>query len=335
MTTPAPQPIVMDCDTGIDDAIAIMYAVLSPAVELLAVGAVWGNTTVKNATRNTLHVLDLVGATEVPVAAGAASPLAGGQAVFAPHVHGGDGQGGMAPETAAREAAPHSAAQQLVETIRARPGEVEIVAVGPLTNVAMALLLEPDLPRLAKGLTIMGGAALAPGNVTPMAEANILCDPEAAHAAFAAEWPLTIVPLDVTMLVHLTETHRTRLAAAGPAAQYIAGALETYFSFFASENYDERQSPMHDVLAVAIAAGQLVPTLAPTVTATVDISQGPSRGKTICDLRGIYRNYPPIEGARATVVLEVPDGFADEVVAMLSAAGDGGGAAGAAAGGVA
>lgn len=310
--------ILLDCDTGVDDALAIAYAALCTDIDLVGVGSVWGNVEVEQATRNSLHVLDLAGASDVPVAPGSAGPIDGSPAVYAHHVHGPDGQGGAAPRRAARQAASQSAAEQMIDVCRNSPGEIEIVAVGPLTNVAVALALHPELTQHARGLTIMGGTALAPGNVTPMAEANIWCDAVAARAAFEAPWSLTVVPLDVTMQVRLTDSHRARLSEAdGGLGPYLASALDFYFGFFEQAAFGERQSAMHDVLAVAIAAGHLVPILAPVVNATVDTSWGPSRGATVCDLRGKYMGYPEQPGGRARVVLEVSDGFEEVVVSTL------------------
>ena len=311
-------PILLDCDTGVDDALAIAYAALNSDIDLVGVGSVWGNVEVEQATRNSLHVLDLAGASDVPVAPGSAGPIDGSPPVYAHHVHGPDGQGGAAPAVVGRRAASRSAAEQMIEVCRGSPGEVEIVAVGPLTNVAVALALDPELAKQARGLTIMGGAALAPGNVTPMAEANIWCDAVAAHAAFEAPWLVTMVPLDVTMRVRLTESHRTRLGTAdGRLGPYLASALDFYFGFFEQVAFGQRQSAIHDVLAVAVAAGHLAPILAPVVHATVDTSSGPSRGATICDLRGRYMGYPEQRDGRARVVLEVPAGFEEVVVSTL------------------
>ena len=310
-------PIVLDVDTGIDDTIALLFAALHPEVELVAAGAVWGNVEVETATRNTLHALALVGADSVPVAAGAAGPLSGRPAVHAHHVHGDDGQGNAGDRAFTGTAAPIGAAEQIVSVARARPGQVELVATGPLTNVALALGLCPELPRLFRGVTIMGGAALAPGNVTPVAEANVWCDPEAAHAVFGADWLLTVVPLDVTMRTLLTESHRERLLAAGGIAAYVGTILDFYFDFFAANAFGKRMSCMHDVLAVAVAAGILEPTLMPTVHATVDTGDGPGRGQTIFDLRGRYQGYPAQPGARCRVVLECDTAFAAAVVELL------------------
>ena len=313
--------IVLDVDTGVDDTMAILYAALHPAVDLVAAGSVWGNVDVDTATRNTLHTLAMAGLPDVPVAEGAAGPMDGSPAHYAYHVHGEDGQGNRGTGRIIGTPSGESAGQQLVRLTKKYPGEVEIVTVGPLTNLALGLELEPDLPLLVRGVTIMGGAALGPGNVTEVAEANIYSDPEAAAAVFAAEWPLTMVGLDVTMRVLLLEEHRAQLAAAGTIAQYVSRILDFYFDFYV-ESFGRRLSCMHDVLAVAIAAGTLIPTLAPVVGAKVDATNGPGRGQTLCDLRGMYMGFPEQEGARCRVVLECDSDFASEYVSFLVAAGD-------------
>jgi purine nucleosidase len=314
-----PQRMVLDCDTGVDDTLAILYATLHPAVHLMGVGAVWGNVDVDTATRNSLHTVHMAGRPDIPVARGAAGPLAGSPPVFAYHVHGRDGQGNAGTGRAVGQPVTETAAEQIVRFARAHPG---VVAVGPLTNLALALGLCPELPRLLQGVTIMGGAALAPGNVTEVAEANIWCDPEAAAAVFRAPWPLTMVGLDVTMRTTLHDGHRARLDAGGSIGRYVSGILDHYIEFFAAQAFGERRSCMHDVLAVAIAAGTLVPTLAPTVRAFVETGDGPTRGQTVCDLRGMYMGHPPQEGAHCRVVLQTDPAFADEVVDLIAGAGD-------------
>jgi purine nucleosidase len=314
--------MVLDCDTGIDDTMALLYAALHPDIDLLAVGAVWGNVDVDLATRNSLHTLAMVGRSAVPVARGAAGPSNGGPAELAYHVHGDDGQGNAGTGLDVGAPVGRTAAEQLVEVVRAHPGEVEVVAVGPLTNVAEALALCPELPSLARGVTVMGGAALAPGNVTEVAEANTWHDPEAAAAVFGAAWPVTMVGLDVTMRTTLDEGHRARLARGGTVGQYMARILDFYFDFFAATSFGERRGCLHDTMAVAVAAGTLVPDLAPTVRVAVDVSDGIGRGQTVCDLRGRYMGFPAQEGAHCTVVLEADVDFADQVVALIADAGD-------------
>src|SRR5690625_1908690 len=154
------QPIILDCDTGVDDTMAILYAALHPKIELVALGSVWGNIDVPTATRNCLHTLAMIGRPDIPVAPGASGPPTQAPPTFAYHVHGDDGQGNAGH---AGECFPDvkpqnmSAAQQIIEHARARPGEIEIVAVGPMTNIALALAIAPDLPNMVKGITIMGG----------------------------------------------------------------------------------------------------------------------------------------------------------------------------------
>ena len=322
MTTDAPLKVVLDCDTGVDDTLAILYAALHPAVDLLAVGSVWGNVDVETATRNSLHTVHMAGRPEVTVARGAAGPITGAPPVFAYHVHGDDGQGNAGTGRTVGAPVDGTAAEQIVRLARRYPGEVEVVAVGPMTNLAVALALCPELPTLLRGVTIIGGAARAPGNVTEVAEANIWCDPEAAAAVFRAPWPLTMVGLDVTMRTTLDEGHRRRLAAGGQIGGYVAGILDHYMGFFAQAAFGERRSCLHDAVAVAVAAGTLVPALAPTVNAFVVVGDGPTRGQTVCDLRGRYMGYPAQDGAHCRVVLETDPAFADDLVELIAAAGD-------------
>lgn len=318
-----PTKVLLDCDTGCDDTLAILYAALHPDIDLLAVGSVWGNVSTEIAARNSAHTLAMVGRGEIPVAQGAAGPITGAPAVFAYHVHGEDGQGGAGDPSFTPTLSEETAAQQIVRLVHAHPDEVELIAVGPMTNLALALALAPELPGLVRGVTIMGGAALAPGNVTPVAEANIWCDPESAAAVFRAPWRLRMVGLDVTMRTLLTEDHRAQLlAGAGSVSRYVGRMLDFYFDFFAVNAFGERSSCMHDALAVAIGAGTLTPLLAPTVRVSVDTSDGPGRGQTICDLRGRYMGFPDQEGAHCEVVLDSDPDFAAAVVGLIGSAGD-------------
>lgn len=312
--------IFLDVDTGVDDTLAILYAALHPDIEIAGVGAVWGNVEVETAARNSAHALVLAGAADVPVAVGAAGPSNGDAAVYAHHVHGDDGQGNAGdPSFTGGATWDGDAADLLVSLARERPGELALVATGPLTNVALALERSPELPDLLSDMTVMGGAAYAPGNITPVAEANVHCDPEAAAAVFAAPWKLTVVGLDVTMRELLDESHLARLAAGGPEGRYAAQILPFYFDFFADAAFGERLSCMHDAIAVAVAAGTLGLREAPLVHAEVDATKGPGRGQTIFDLRGRYRGYPSQEGARCRVVLEVEGGFGDRLVDLIAA----------------
>lgn len=314
--------VILDCDTGCDDTMAILYAALHPEIELLAIGAVWGNVDVQRAAVNSQHTVAMVGRSDIPVAIGAAGPSNLGPEHLGYHVHGADGQGNEGDPAYVPTLSNERAADQIIRLARAHPGEIELIAVGPLTNLAVALSLEPGLPSLLRGVTIMGGAALAPGNRTPVAEANIVHDPEAAAAVFAAPWPLTMVGLDVTMRVLLDEGQRQQLLAGGSVSAYVGRIVKFYMDYFTANAFSQPLSCIHDVLAVAIGTGTLEPTLAPIVRAEVDTGYGPSRGQTVCDLRGRYRGFPAQEEAHCRVVLECDPDFAQQVVDLLVAAGD-------------
>jgi len=310
--------MILDCDTGVDDTMAIMYAALNPDIDLLAVGTVWGNVDVPQATRNTLHTLELVGRAEVPVAQGAAGPLLRKDSYFAYFVHGDDGQGNVYDGAPVGAAAPITAAQQIIELVHAHPGEVWLVPVGPLTNVATALALDPELPQLVAGVSLMGGNALAPGNATPVAEANIAHDAEAAAAVFRAPWPIIMAGLDVTMTVVITPERRAVLDAGGRAAQYMSRIMQLYGDVI-GQSFGRWTATMHDTIAVAAAAGALAIRSAPVVHVEVDCSDGPSHGATVCDMRGLYSGFPPQDGAHCTVLLDIDDAIADDVLDLIAA----------------
>ena len=215
--------VILDTDPGVDDAMAIAYALVHPDIELLALTVVFGNINIDFATRNAQYVLDVLGATDVAVAKGAAIPSVQAPRPHADFVHGADGLGniypGSVPGIAAAQAAPlrtdarHStiepldAADFIINAARENPGQITLVAVGPLTNIAEALRREPSLPDLVAGLVIMGGTVDEPGNVSPVSEANFLNDPHAADALFAVDWPATVVGLDVTHQIMLKDSH--------------------------------------------------------------------------------------------------------------------------------
>lgn len=314
--------ILLDCDTGVDDTMAILYAALHPDIELVGIGSVWGNVDVPTATRNSIHTLEMVGKGHIPVAQGAAGPLLRKDTYFAYFVHGDDGQGNAGTGREVGPPVAGTAAEQIVRLARQYPGEVTLVPVGPLTNVALALAMEPELPSLIKEVVLMGGTALAPGNVTPVAEANIAHDAEASHAVFRAPWPITMVGLDVTMKTLITAERRAVLESGGSVGRYMSRILQFYGEYFENNDFGEWRACMHDTMAVAAAAGTLDIQLAPTVNVEVDVSGGPGHGQTICDLRGMYMGFPPQEGAHCRVVLEASDSIADEVVKLIADFGD-------------
>jgi purine nucleosidase len=310
-------PFYLDCDTGIDDALALAYLLAAPAADVVGIGTVSGNVSAAVGARNTLDLLQLAGYAHIPVALGAHDPLAGSFGGGAPWVHGANGIGEVALEAASVSLAPESAAEMLVRLARAHAGALKVLAIGPLTNIAEALRLEPSLPSLVESITVMGGTALAPGNITPVAEANIHNDPEAAALVLSADWDVTLVPLDVTMASVLEESHRQELlASSGPVPRALGEMLGYYFRFYEGI-YGRPCSAMHDPLAAALAVGAVEASVAPVVRAVVDTSSGPSRGQTVCDLRGLYAGFPAVKGARCRVVLSLEQDFAPHLVETL------------------
>lgn len=245
--------LVLDGDYGVDDSIAALYLAAEPNVRILAVGSVHGNTYAATAARNALTVLDVAGLPDVPVAVGAGRPLAQPVSV-APHVHGADGLGGAAPpDPPPRQPVATPAAVQLIEVIRAHPGRCTVVATGPLTNLAIALLLAPDLPDLVQHVVLMGGTLRAPGNVGAYAEANFAHDPEAADLVVQAGWPVTVTGLDVTMQTWLAPADLDRLRASeAPAARFASRVLPHYLAFY-RESAGRDGCPLHDETAARLA----------------------------------------------------------------------------------
>lgn len=311
------RPLYFDCDTGIDDSVALAYLLASPEVDLVGIGTVSGNVSAATAADNTIGLLALAGRTDIPVAVGAhdhlAHPFHGG----APHVHGENGLGGIdLPATDARPVA-EDAADMLIRLSHEYAGELEVLTVGPLTNLGIALQRDPSLPARIAAVTTMGGAALVPGNITPVAEANIGNDPEAAALHVAAGWPVVLVPLDATMEQTFEEEHRDALVASGdPLAVAVGGMLDHYFDFYV-DVYGRRSSALHDPLAAALAVGGAVATVAPAVPVEVDTTDGPGRGQTVCDLRGQRLGPVDREGATVRVVLEVAEPLAPHLLERI------------------
>ncbi|WP_405218673.1 nucleoside hydrolase [Agrococcus sp. Ld7] len=311
--------VLLDVDTGIDDALAIFTAALSNSIDLVGCTVTWGNVDVEQGARNTSEVLQLAGHGDVPIAVGAAGPRNGAPAIFSPQVHGDDGLGGCADTAHVPTLASESAVELMLRLSHEHAGSLEIVAVGPLTNLAAALDADPTLPERIRQVTIMGGAALAPGNVSETAEANIWHDPEAAQMVFDAPWETTMVGLDVTMTSLITDEHRARLAAGGAIGRFSAAILDYYLRFY--EGYTgERASGNHDALALAVATGLVRTTLSPLVDVTVDCSEGDSRGRTVTTLEGQWGMWPERDGDRHRVVMEVEPGFEERMVDLLARA---------------
>jgi purine nucleosidase len=231
--------LLIDTDPGVDDALALLLAARSPELDIVGLTTVFGNAAVEVTTRNALALRDLIGRLDVPICMGAAAPLAGPYLgpVLQVHGHDGMGDGEALPAPRANPKPDASAAEFIVATVRERPGKLTILALGPLTNLALALALEPDLERRTEAVIVMGGNAVVPGNPTPAAGANMLGDPEAADRVLGADWPVTMVGLDVTHQVNLQGVQIDRLARAdGPVGAIASKALPLYRQFFERTN---------------------------------------------------------------------------------------------------
>jgi purine nucleosidase/pyrimidine-specific ribonucleoside hydrolase len=275
-----PTPIILDCDPGHDDAIAILLALASPELELLGISTVAGNTTVDKTTVNALKVLELIDRTDVPVAMGAAAPLRR-ELHVAEHVHGTTGlDGPHVPDPSAvpiDDAAVDAIARWVAECDR----PVTLVPTGPLTNIALLLARHPAAIEHIDRVVLMGGA-VGLGNITPAAEFNIWVDPEAAAAVFAADWDVTMIGLEVTHRALLSNADQELLARSGRVGSFVAELL-TFFRRSYQQVFGEPIAPIHDAAAVA---HLLDPSLIETrpVNIEVEVDSDLTRGKTVVDL---------------------------------------------------
>ncbi len=271
--------MILDCDTGHDDAIALMVAAKHPDIELLGVTVVAGNQTLDKTLPNTLHVCQHLGI-DVPVYGGMDRPMVRDQVVAA-DVHGKSGLDGPVFGELTRKAEEKHAVQYLIDTLMASEGDITLVPVGPLTNIGMALRLQPKIASRIKRIVLMGGAVNF-GNTTPSAEFNIFVDPEAAHVVFSSGVPVVMMGLDLTNTaladLHIIE----RMEGIGNNAGKLFGDIMR-FTLRSQAVNGLTAGPVHDVTAVTYL---VAPEIYRTVDAHVeiDLSQGPSYGRTVCDV---------------------------------------------------
>jgi inosine-uridine nucleoside N-ribohydrolase len=300
--------ILLDCDPGADDALALYFALAHPELELLAVTTTYGRVPLAQATRNALLLCALAGRAGLPVCSGVPTPLRKVMGLHDPQSHGLDGLGDLpAQMTAVQGADERSAARCIVELARAHPGELALVCAGPLGNVAQALRLEPQLPELLGRLVVAGGSITAPGDVSPVAELNFWLDPHAADQVLTAGFPLVMLGLDVSQIAPLPLAWLEALAEQGPhpALTALAHAVRVQATARAAYETGEPACPSGGLLGLLYV---LQPGLFQTTTGRVRVvPEGLAEGQSIMDRReqlayaqpGWESERPKIEAALA------------------------------------
>jgi inosine-uridine nucleoside N-ribohydrolase len=304
-------PIILDCDPGHDDAIALLLALASPELDLLGVTTTYGNQTLAKTTANALRVLELVERTDVPVAAGAERPLQR-ELVVAAHVHGESGLDGPSLPDATTAAAAEDAVAFIARAVKTSSQPVSVVATGPLTNVAR--YLQSHGAEGVERIVLMGGA-IAEGNFTPAAEFNIWCDPEAAAIVFESGLDVTMIGLDVTHQALLGGATEERLRASGRIGSFVAD-LNVFFTRYHRETYGSEGAPIHDAVAVAhVLRPGLVATELRNVS--VELESELCRGRTVVDL---WRRTDRPPNAHVGVGIDA-DAFFDLLVERIASLG--------------
>jgi purine nucleosidase len=333
VTAPQPEnslPILLDVDTGIDDALAILFACASPEADLVAVTCVSGNVDARQVARNTLAVLDLAGRSDVEVGLGREVPLVRPLRT-APETHGPEGIGYAVLPASSRSLSGRHAADLIVAEARRRPGDLTLITLGPLTNLAVALEREPDLPRLLRRLVMMAGSYRSAGNTAPTTEWNVAIDPEAMQAVLngwstveEAPRPLAL-GLDVTERAkltpdHLAELHRRAGEAGDPpdsaVLRFVDDALRFYMEFHS--RYDGFFGAfLHDPLAVA-AALELVPVRTEALRVEVELEGRWTTGETVTDWRRQWGRPPNVDVCVEADIGAFFDLFVDRLARLVA-----------------
>lgn len=309
--TPVRTPVIIDCDPGHDDALAITLALARPELDVLGITTIGGNSTLANTTRNALRVLALLGRPDVPVAAGPDQPLVRPLETAA-QVHGVSGLDGADLPDPASEPRPEGALEFLRATLAASPSPVTLIPVGPLTNIGLLLRTYPRIAEKIAHISLMGGA-MGAGNWTPAAEFNIWVDPEAARIVFRSGLPITMHGLDVTHKALMGLPEADRLDAVGTRVGHVFADLLRFFTRFHVEKYGTADTPIHDAVAVAHVA---LPGLVTTRRYHVDVETTGdiTRGRTVVDDRGQEGATPNVD-----VALDIDRAaFADLVIEAVA-----------------
>ncbi|HDZ8842521.1 TPA: pyrimidine-specific ribonucleoside hydrolase RihA [Aeromonas dhakensis] len=306
-------PVILDCDPGHDDAIALILALASPELKVLAVTTSAGNQTPDKTLNNALRILTLLGRDDIPVAAGAPKPLAR-ELIIADNVHGESGLDGPKLPDPAFTPVAMTALELMASCLRESPEPVTLVPTGPLTNIALLLAAHPELKSKIARIVLMGGAAGA-GNWTPAAEFNIYVDPEAADMVFKSGLPITMCGLDVTHQAQVMDEDIERVRAINnPVAQCVADLLDFFMIYHRDPKWGFAGAPLHDPCTIA---WLLAPALFHGVECRVDIETGGTHtsGMTVVDRYGLTG-----KPANALVLLGLERaGFIDLLVTRLRA----------------
>lgn len=306
-------PVILDCDPGHDDAIALILALASPELKVLAVTTSAGNQTPDKTLNNALRILTLLGRDDIPVAAGAPKPLAR-ELIIADNVHGESGLDGPTLPDPAFAPVAMTALELMAKCLRESPEPVTLVPTGPLTNIALLLAAHPELKAKIARIVLMGGAA-GPGNWTPAAEFNIYVDPQAADMVFKSGLPITMCGLDVTHEAQVMDEDIERVRAiTNPVAQCVASLLDFFMIYHRDPKWGFAGAPLHDPCTIA---WLLAPALFHGVECRVDIETGGTHtsGMTVVDRYGLTG-----KAANALVLLGLDRaGFIDLLVTRLRA----------------
>jgi purine nucleosidase len=309
--------LILDVDTGIDDALAIFFASRRPGIALAAVTTTYGNIDVATATRNTLQILELAGRPDVPVAAGAAHALVRPYRRAAEHIHGGNGIGEVVLPPPSRAAGEEHASDLMIRLAKAHPGEMTLCPVGPMTNAALALARAPELAGLLREIVIMGGTIWhpgIPGIPSPNADANFYNDPEAARIVLRSGARITLVGMDVTMRTLLTPAIVEDIAArGGAAAATMMQIAKFYVAAYQAQYPGIAGSGLHDPLAVAVAEDPSLVTIEP-MHLDIELAGELTRGQVVADRRRTGRVQP---NADVCVGVDVPR-FTERFVAAFA-----------------
>ncbi|OMD30300.1 nucleoside hydrolase [Paenibacillus odorifer] len=294
--------IIIDADTGIDDALAILYALRAPNVIVEGITTVFGNIEVEKAADNSLRLIELVKpGYEIPVAIGASKALVREHSGYATHVHGENGIGNVEIAPSSQRPISETASEFIVRMANENPGEIVLVTLAHLTNLSMALDMDPGIKNTLKKVVVMGGTIFNPGNRTPVAEANIAGDPEAADHVFTSGLPVMMVGLDVTLKTRITQEHIDLLNRFGreenkAIISFMEQSLTHYFNFYREANFLINSAPLHDPLALMVA---LQPDLVTYKEMNVRVEHKGefTSGMVVADLRAQPKVGKPIQVA--------------------------------------